>query len=114
MGDTMNGKDEFNEFVKGNPKLIRFVRDGKKTWQDFYEIFNLYGTDSNAWKEYLDDRSSKSVDFLSFIKAIDLDSIQNSVSSIQRVLGVVQDLTVKDSVSKDEYTPRPLYKHFED
>lgn len=111
----MNGKDEFKEFVRGNPKLIRFVKEGKKTWQDFYEIFNLYGDNDDVWKEYLGDNStSKTTDFLSLIKSIDLDSIQSGVSSIQRVLGVVQDLADKDNVTKEEYTPRPLYKHFED
>ena len=51
---------------------------------------------------------------MSFIKSIDVDSVQDGIQSIQRVLGVVQDLTNKDSVVSDEYKPRPLYKHFED
>lgn len=117
----MNGKEEFKKFVKDNPRLIKYVRIGEKTWQNFYEIFNLYGDDSDAWKEYLNveeehvEQTVGSLDLLSWLKAIDLDSIQNGVASIQRVLGVVQDFTNKDSVSpKEEYKPRPLYKHFED
>lgn len=117
MGDTMNGKEEFKEFVRNNPSLIKYVRNGSKTWQNFYELFNLYGSDSSAWKEYLDvstsASASQSLDFLSWIKSIDIDSIQNGVNSIQRVLGVVQDFTNKDA-PKEEYKPRPLYKHFED
>ena len=112
----MNDKEDFKKFVKENPSLIRYVRDGSKTWQNFFEIFNLYGRDSDVWKEYLvEDKVSKSLDFMSWLKAIDLDSVQSSVESLQRVLGVVQDFTNNDgSISKDEYTPRPLYKHFED
>ena len=46
---------------------------------------------------------------------IGIDSIQNGVVSIQRVLGVVQDFINKDdSSTTEEYKPRPLYKHFED
>lgn len=117
-------KEEFKVFVKKNPNLIKYVRDGKKTWQNFYEIYNLYGEDDGAWKEYLTDSvvagaAGASVgavtDFFSWLKTIDLDSIQNGVSSIQRVIGVVQDLSGKDSKeTKEEYKPRPLYKHFED
>ena len=121
MGEEL--KEEFKAFVKENPKLIKYVKNGEKTWQNFYEIFNLYGRDKTAWKEYLDipsvtetAGSVAALDLLSWLKTIDLDSIQNGVASIQRVLGVVQDFTNKeDNTSvKEEYKPRPLYKHFED
>ena len=109
------GKLEFKEFVKNNPGLIKHVRDGSKTWQNFYELYSLYGEDKSVWNEYLSLNSSVGgLDFLSWVKSIDVDSIQDGIASIQRVLGVVQDLTNKDSVSNDEYKPRPLYKHFED
>lgn len=115
----MNSKEEFKEFVRNNPSLIKYVRNGSKTWQNFFEIFSLYGSDDSVWKEYLSDSSTngtfQSLDFVGWLKTLDLDSIQNGVASIQRVLGVVQDFANKDNVSsKEEYTPRPLYKHFED
>ena len=116
IGDSMNGKNEFKEFVRNNPNLIKYVRDGSKTWQDFYQIFNLYGSNDSVWSEYLNDTTSKSsIDLMSWLKGIDLDSIQSGVESIQRVLGVFQDFASNDSsVKKEEYKPRPLYKHFED
>ena len=116
MGDSMNGKDEFKAFVKNNPNLIKHVRNGSKTWQDFYEIFSLYGSDKKVWSDYLNISSSgQTLDFMSWIKGIDVDSIQNGVASIQRVLDVVQDFTSKDKdTSSDDYKPRPLYRHFED
>lgn len=114
----MNNKEEFKEFVRSNPNLIKYVRDGSKTWQNFYEIFNLYGSRDDIWSEYLNEKTvgtTHSLDLISWLKALDLDSIQDGVASIQRVLGVVQDFAIKDSESpKDEYKPRPLYKHFED
>ena len=113
----MNGKEEFKEFVRNNPSLIKYVRDGSKTWQDFFQIFNLYGSDDSAWKEFLGGTTSSvgSLDLIGWLKTIDLDSIQDGVASLQRVLGVVQDFTNKDNSSpKEEYKPRPLYKHFED
>ena len=111
MGDAMEIKEEFKKFVKDNPSLIKYVRDGKKTWQDFFEIYSLYGSDSSVWKEYI--AVSSSADLFSFLKTIDVDSIQSGISSIQRVLGVFQDLVNKDD-SSEEYQPRPVYKHFED
>lgn len=113
----MAGKDDFKAFVRENPNLIKYVKDGSKTWQDFYEIFNLYGSSNSVWDTYLDKSvdSSSSFDLISWFKTIDLDSIQSGVESIQRVLSVVQDFTSGDGSSKqNDYNPRPLYKHFED
>lgn len=109
----MGDKSAFKEFVKGNPSLIKYVKDGKKTWQDFYELFSLYGSSDSIWNEYLSSDVGHSFDFSSWLKGIDLDGIQDSISSIQRVLGVVQDFTNKDNIT-EEYKPRPMYKHFED
>lgn len=109
----MGDKNEFKAFVRSNPNLIKYVNDGRKTWQEFYELFSLYGVDSSVWDEYLNTNVTHSFDFSSWLKGIDLDSVQESINSIQRVLGVVQDFTNKDNTT-ETYEPRPMYKHFED
>ena len=122
----MTKKDEFKEFVRKNPKLISYVKKGEMDWQKFYEIYDLYGEEESAWNNYLvkeEVRSTTAVtsglgfsEIMNFIKNIDLNSVQEGVNSVQRVLGVFQDLTGKDTDTqkKEEYKPRPLYKHFED
>lgn len=120
----MEKLEGFKGFVKQNPKLIKYVKNGDMTWQKFYEIYDLYGEEEPAWSEYLKKEEpavEKAVtastvgEFFSFLKGIDLDSLQESVSSFQRVLGVFGDLTNKNTETpKEEYKPRPLYKHFDD
>lgn len=122
----MEKKDEFKAFVRKNPSLIRYVKTGEMNWQKFYEIYDLYGEDENAWNEYLkkEETVEKAAaatatatvgDFFNFLKTIDLDSLQETVSSLQKVLGVFGDLTNKNTETpKQEYKPRPLYKHFDD
>lgn len=114
----MDLKEQFKDFVRSNPKLVKYVNKGEKSWQDFYELYSLYGSDNEVWKEFLESKNSENFDsssIMSFFKALDLDSIQNGISSIQRVLGVFEDLGGKNSGNiNDEYKPRPLYKHFED
>ena len=112
-------KEEFKTFVRKNPILIKYVKNGEMTWQKFYEIFNLYNTDYDAWKDYLKPLSNKteetSSDLLGFIKGIDLDKVQEGVKSLQRVMGVFTDMTTKDAPFKaTNYKPRPIYKHFDD
>lgn len=124
----MDTKEKFKLFVKGHPGLLKYIKNGEMTWQKFYEIYDLYGEAEEAWKDYLTIGVSASAaqtvaastpntvgDLMNFVKNIDLDSVQNGVSSLQRVLGVLQDFgTTSSSTKKEEYKPRPLYKHFED
>ena len=120
----MANKEEFKEFVKKNPRLITFIKNGDMTWQKFYEIYDLYGGESDAWKDFLsasvetttsaESKSQATSDLMSWIKGIDLDSVREGVNSLQRVIGVMQDFGSSKQTKTEEYKPRPLYKHFED
>lgn len=111
-------KESFKEFVKKNPKLVTYVNSGDMNWQKFYEMYDMYGEEGEVWDKYLSipkKESSSHIDFMDYLKNINLDSIQESVASIQRVLGVLGDLAVsKETPDKPAYEPKPIYKHFDD
>lgn len=119
-------KEEFKEFVKKNPQLLSFVKEGSMTWQKFYEMYDLFGEDESIWKDYLKEKEEKIestvktgltfTEFINWLKNVDLDGLQEGIGNVQRVLGVVQDFSKKNesTSSKSSYKPRPLYKHFED
>lgn len=126
-------KEEFKEFVRNNPKLISFVKNNEMTWQKFYEMYDLYGSEESVWKDYIGEKNveNKAVEnsvktgvagltlseVVKWFKNVDLDGIQEGIGNVQRVLGVVQDFSKKDSSNQSiqsTYKPRPLYKHFED
>lgn len=121
----MDKLTNFKEFVKQNPSFIKHVRNNEMTWQKFYELYDLYGEESDVWNEYRGIKMAEesataaastigAADLFEWMKRINLDSFQDGISSIQRVISVLQDLGNKDTNVKPEYTPRPLYKHFED
>lgn len=113
-------KETFKEFVRKNPKLVKFVNSNEMTWQKFYEMYDMYGDNSDVWNKYLKDEKDieKAIgvaDFVNFLKTVNLDSLQEGINNVQRVLGIFQDFTKKDNnTNKEEYKPRPIYKHFED
>ena len=133
-------KEEFKQFVKNNPRLISYVKNNEMTWQKFYEMYDLYGEETSVWKDYvgtskdevsMNETTTKEVEkagkagiagltlseVVNWIKNVDLDGLQEGIGNVQRVLGVVQDFSKKDSstsTQKETYKPRPLYKHFED
>lgn len=119
LGGNMS-KESFKEFVRKNPKLVTHVNSGEMNWQKFYEMYDMYGEENEVWTPYLTTPKKKEEnahsDFMDYFKNINLDSIQESISSIQRVLGVLGDLAVtKDATdTKPAYEPKPIYKHFDD
>lgn len=119
----MSKKEEFKEFVSLHPELIKFVENDTMTWQKFYEIYDLYGNDNSVWNKYLNTSQKNNnnnytsfSDILNMVKNIDVDKLQDGITSLQKALGLVSDLFIKDSESKpnSNYTPRPLYRSFED
>ena len=120
--------DNFKEFVRNNNYLIGYIKRGKKSWQDLYELYDLYGEDENAWREFLKEdyinkskiSNNKSSNYIEemvrMAKNIDVDKVQEGITSLQKTLGLFGELfTNKSNVSSTkEYNPRPLYRRFED
>lgn len=127
-----NKMDNFKNFVKSNPFLIGYIRNKKKTWQEFYEIYDLYGEDEDAWAKELEEveeiredgnnKQNKSSGYLeeiiNSIKNVDMDKVQEGISSLQKTLGLFGELFVNKNSNTGstgkEYNPRPLYRRFED
>ena len=113
----MSNKEEFKLFVKSHPELISFVKNGEMTWQKFYETYSLYGKDDNVWNKYFKKEEKENIsvsDLIDMVKKVDLNSVQKNITNISKALGLVQSLITKDEINTETYTPRPLYKKFED
>ena len=122
-----NRLDSFKEFVRSNNYLIGYIKRGEKSWQDLYELYDLYGEDENAWNEFLkidnnknyNNSSVRSGNYLEemvrLAKNIDMDKVQDGISSLQKTLGLFGELfSGKSNNTTKEYNPRPLYRRFED
>lgn len=139
----MSKIDEFKEFVHTKPELANFVKNGDLTWQDFYEMWFLYGKDHAIWKPYSKDESKKEEtttetikeentnddrqkkeenfgvnDIVNMFKKIDMNSIKNNIAGVQKAITLIQEMTTKTGTkgvaAKTPYSPRPIFKRFED
>lgn len=119
--------DNFKLFVKNNPNLITYVRNNTMSWQKFYELYDLYGEDNNVWNEYLNKdttvnttkteskKSNKFSDILDMAKNLDTNKLQDCISSVQKAIGLIGDILVKDKKpDASTYNPRPIYRRFDD
>lgn len=119
--------DNFKLFVKKNPNLIAYVKEGNMSWQRFYELYDLYGEEDTIWNNYLKkDDSSSGVNtkkltsggtfsnIMEMAKNLDANKLQDGISSIQKAISLFGDMIAKDKTETNTYTPRPIYRRFDD
>lgn len=110
--------DEFKKFVKDNPHLIKYVTDKKMTWQQFYEIYDLYGKDDKIWDDFKDNSSSDNnimntiKNIVNLAKGIDLNAVRKTLTTIDKAIETFKGLNTNDN--NEIYEERPKNKYFED
>lgn len=124
----MTKMDNFKTFVKQNPTLTSFVNKGDMTWQKFYELYDLYGEENEVWNDYLTQEKNKREEtpktssgtrsinnILEMAKNLDTNKIQDGITSIQKAITLFGDILLKDKTENSStYTPRPIYRRFDD
>ena len=117
-------KEEFKLFVKANPFLISYIRDGKKTWQELFELYDICGEDNECWNKYLEEADKVSStnnnlsgyveEFVNMAKRVDVNKVQEGITSLQKTLSLFGELFTNKEANGQGYNPRPLYRRFED
>lgn len=128
----MTNVDNFKSFVRKNPNLVTHVRSGNMSWQQFYELYNLYGEEESIWKEYIIKEETRNTqittsnntntvtsgntlsNILEMAKNIDTNKLQDGITSIQKAISLFGDMLLKDKTDTNTYTPRPIYRKFDD
>jgi len=114
----MSKLDEFKSFVATKPELSSYVKNGQMTWQKFYELYDMYGEDSNIWDEFKvipEKKNSPTIsDIVNMAKNIDINKLQDGVNSLSKAVGLFSELFTGNNSSADTYKPRAVYKRFED
>ena len=111
--------DNFKSFVRRNPNLITYVREKNTSWQELYELYDLYGEDPTIWNKYLNKEEKRGEEssnnnplnnILTMAKNIDTDKLQDGLSSIQKAVDLFGGLLVKDkgTSTKSDYLPRQM------
>lgn len=104
--------EKFKEFVKANPKLIKYVKDNNSSWQDLYEIYALYGEDETVWNNYLKDNKTGIEELIKMIQGVNLDSVKNTVDGLQKAITIIQSIgTNKDT---NQYEKTRKYENLDD
>lgn len=108
-------KESFKAFAKLHPELATSVVKGTTSWQKLYELYDIYGEDSNIWDTYIEKTTSKETikDLFTTFKNLDIASVQRGVANIQKTISLLQELGFSKK-EETEYEPRPIYRRFDD
>lgn len=106
-------KDNFKKFVRQNPNLINYVSKNKTTWQQLYEIYELYGEDNKIWEQYnISTKVNNSLnEIFNTIKNIDLNKLQSGIENIQSTISLIQNFSI---TNQNNYEPNYKYQQMDD
>ena len=121
----MTKLEEFKRFASLNPSLITYVKNGTTSWQKLYEMYDIYGEDSSVWNEYLNKNKEEKkettesklslTNIMDMAKRLDTNKLEESITSVQKAIALFGDMLVKDDKKvTSSYTPRPIYRKFDD
>lgn len=96
----MTNKEKFKEFAKQNPEFAYAVKNGKTTWQELFEIYDMYGEDTNLWNNYKKTSKVENLtnsigikDIVNGLKGINIDTLQENLESLGKAVGFIEELT---------------------
>lgn len=95
----MEKLDKFKRFVSNRPEFVDYVKKNNVSWQTLYELYDIYGEDDKVWNKYIKSDVKDSINIkglLNTLKNINLDSLEENISSIQKAVGLVEELTRED------------------
>lgn len=122
-------KEEFKKFVRNNPNLVKYVQNHKMTWQQFYEIYDLYGEENSIWSNFKDTNDNNTTkntfagtsliatikELFQLFKGVDLNTVQKTLSSLDKAIEAFKGFNNNSNdANRGSYEERPKYKYFED
>lgn len=118
----MKTKEEFKTFVRKHDNLINEVREKRHTWQDLYELYDLYGDDQDAWTKYLTKdegtvNSNSLKELTSIFKGVNIDNVRKYIDTAEKAIGIIEGLIGAKGASQiinPGLVERPINKIFED
>ena len=99
----MDKLDEFKDFIKDKPFLRKKVESGETSWQSLYETYDLFGKDSDVFKEIKEEtrntetsRNMGPNNLFKMLEGVNLDKINENLEGMKKILGVLGEFTKKE------------------
>ena len=103
----MEKLDKFKSFIKDKEFLIDKVNNKETTWQNLYEIYDLYGEDASIFKqneERTEENNNRNINtgdgrvsnLLKAFEGVDVNKINENLEGVRKILTVLSEFSKKD------------------
>lgn len=108
-------KEKFKEFARNNPSLAEYVSNNSTTWQQLYELYEIYGENNSIWKKYIKtpsitESTSSIKGLIDTLKNLDMESVQQGITNIEKTINLLQDIGLTNNKNKEI---EPIYRRFQ-
>ena len=116
----MDKLDEFKSFIKDKQFLIEKVKSKEYTWQDLYEIYDLYGKEANVFNnntsttgedKKMDNNDGRIANLLKAFEGVDVNKINDNLEGVRKILAVLGEFSKKDDVKPKRTYERPSNRY---
>lgn len=101
----MSKIEEFKKFMYKHPEFIDYAKSNNISYQTYFELYDIYGEDESIWKKYTSKNITESINIkgiLDTVKNINLDSLEENISSIQKAVQLIEELTRTETKKEKE------------
>lgn len=119
----MDKLDKFKEFIKDKEFLIDKVLNKETTWQDLYEIYDLYGEEASIFNPIVNsedinkdmesnqnqqtNNENRVNNLLKAFEGVDVNKINENLEGVRKILAVLGEFSKKDDVKTKRTYDRP-------
>lgn len=120
----MDKLEKFKEFIKDKEFLIDKVNNKETTWQNLFEIYDLYGENASIFKptketEQINNENrttdanneSRVSSLLKAFEGVDVNKINENLEGVRKILAVLGEFTKKDDVKPKRTYERPSNRY---
>ena len=100
-------KDTFKVFAKNHPELANTVLKGNATWQQLYELYEIYGENNSIWNNYFSATVADTV-------SSSASTLQKGITNLQKTIGLLQDIGIGNKKEENRLDEKTIYKRFDD
>ena len=90
----MSKIENFKLFIRNNPKIYKSVMNKKTTWQELYELYDIYGENSEVWDDYIETEDGFNIKkIINNLKNINSETLENNIDNLERATKFLEDIT---------------------
>lgn len=107
----MSKFEEFKEFCKDKEFLINKVKSGQTSWQQLFEVYDIYGPEADEFKEPSEPEEEKSEEktedesehksekkegingIFDLLNGFDPDKLSEGLNGVKKILAVLSEVT---------------------